>query len=205
MTSTIRIAKQDKLFTRLRWACLAVVRHNSTRPALELLCVDTKGERLQFTGCDGNRIHRFINDSDPRFKDTDRNLYAISKITKSELCLIKSECKEPYPDVDKFLLKNSNAAKSVDFTYGYGTASISVVYAAAIRLLKPNWTLNMTLFAELFSDNIAEGKVTMKLFDNFVVFEAVNLLGLLMLLEIKNIALIIEEHKESTNGSDLLD
>ena len=208
MTSIIRINKQDRLFMRLRWACLAVTHNDPTRPALKLLCVETKDKRLQFTGCDGNRLHRFISNSDPKFKNTGRNLYTISKITKSDLSLIKSACKDPYPDVDKVIPKDTENAKSITVTYVTEGASLSVMYAAAIRLLKPEWALDATFFAELLSGNIVGKEVTIKIFSNaykaFAICETENLIGLLMPIKIRTDALIIESSEEVLDGTELL-
>ncbi len=208
MAGIIRINKQDKLFTRLRWACLAVGHNNPTRPALNLLHVETKGKRRQFTGCDSHRIHRFTSDDSLEFKDTGCNLYTVSKITKSELNLIKNDYKDPYPDIDKLIPKNNSIVESVAFTYNSSLASISALYAAAIRLLEPKWAVNMDLFAELFTAGIAEYAAIKKANVNdvpYILLEAENLLGLLTPLKIENVDLIIEEREKTPDGSELLD
>lgn len=208
MAGIIRIKKQDKLFTRLRWACLAVARNGSTRPALTLLCTETKDKRLQFTGCDGNRLHRFTSDSDSKFKDSGCNLYKISKITKSELSLIKSDCESPYPDVDNVIPEYKESAKSITVKYAAEGASLNAMYAAAIRLLPPEWALDAAFFAELLSGNIVGKEVTINIFNGkyqtFAICEAENLIGLLMPIKIRTDDLIIKSSEEILEGSELL-
>lgn len=220
MADLLRIPKQDKLFKKLYWACLAVSHdYSDLKPALKLLHVEKHNGRLRFTGCDGDRFHRFTTDIDSQkmvaianFKDVDYCLYAISKITKSELTIYKSDCEAPYPDIDSNIPKNNNCTKGITFTYAFDGISIHTLYAATIRSLEPEWALNATLFTELLSGVISKEEITIKIFSMsssaYVMLEAEYLTGLLMPIKIKNKDLIIEDHEDSgdvIDGADLLD
>lgn len=210
MTDLLQIVKQNELFKRLRWVCLAVAPNSKYYPALKFLCVEKQGKRVCFTGCDSYRVHRFTADiEDSRFEAADSGLYAISKNTKSVLTIYKSDCAELYPDVAKFFLEDNDYAKSVPFTYFGNIVSTYSVYAAAIRLLAPNLTLNAQLFADLLSAELEEAEITLNItsVSGRIIIKAGDLAGVLLPMKIQDENLIIEDHNDSEpvlDGADLL-
>ena len=192
----LRITKVDPLFINLRWVCLAAARNDAARPALELLHVLKTADGLQFTCCDGFRVHRFTIKKDARFKCGDQCLYEIDRITKSELILTKGTDERQYPNVDGVIPDNTDNAKSITFKYADGGASIHAVFAAATRLLDPKWSLDAGLFKEMLSADIIGKAVTLKVHatrnTSYTIIETADLMGLLMSIEIKSDGLIIE-------------
>jgi len=206
---TLKIAKHDAIFKKLRWACLAVARKDGARPALECLHVKKLGKSIQFTGCDGFRLHRFSSNIYPQLIKG-KGLFSITKITKSEIILDKSDCKTPYPNVEAIIPDDKLLSKSVKVTYADGGASLYAVFSAVTRLLTPTMALNADMFKELLDGDLLGEDITLKIFAEsaFIILQAPNMLGLLTPIKIGHKDLIIEpplSEEEETDGSELLD